>query len=95
MSAHEVPLEQRATPLSLDEWLLGCATQDEAIACAYLHSHWTMTAIAKEVGLSVSRVSRIIRQYEESQTSAHPKLSTKKRQNSRPDPLQEGSGGGV
>ena len=95
MCANEVPREQRATPLSLDEWLLGCATQEEAIACAYLHSHWTMTAIAKEVGLSVSRVSRIIRKYEESQAAAHTKLSTEKRQNSRPDPLQERSGGGV
>ena len=84
MCANEVPRAQRATPLSLDEWLLGCATQDEAIACAYLHSHWTMTAIAKEVGLSVSRVSRIIRQYEQSQTSVHTKLSTKNFADRRP-----------
>lgn len=77
MSAAEVSREHRATPLSLDEWLLGCSTQEEAIACAYFYSHWTMTAIAKELGLSVSRVSRIIRQYEARQGKPPAKLSTK------------------
>lgn len=95
MRAHEVSRAQRATPLSLDEWLLGCATQEEAIACAYLQSHWTMTAIAQKVGLSVSRISRIIRQYEARPASERLKLSTENRQNSRPDPLKEGRGGGV
>ena len=95
ITAHEVPREQRATPLTLDEWLIGCESQAQAMACAYRHSHWTMTAIAQQMGLSVSHVSRMIHAHEQLAALATSKLSTENRQNSRPDPVQEGGGGGV
>lgn len=41
-----------------------CLNRDEAIALAYREGRHPMTAIAREVGLSVSRVSKIITQIE-------------------------------
>jgi hypothetical protein len=51
---------QRATPLTLAQWLARCPSRDEAMARAHRESMLSMTAIGRELGLSVSRVSRII-----------------------------------
>ena len=60
VSSKEVPRAQRALPLTVAQWLSRCGTRDEAIARAHLESHLSMTFIGAELGLSVSRVSRII-----------------------------------
>jgi REP element-mobilizing transposase RayT len=59
-SSVEIPRTQRAAPLTLTQWLAQCPTRDEAIARAHRESQISMTQIARELGLSVSRVSRIL-----------------------------------
>lgn len=56
--------EQRASPKSLQQWLLDVPDRDAAIVQAHRLSHISMSAIAKELGLSVSWVSRTIAKYE-------------------------------
>lgn len=59
-----IPRTERASPASLDDWLLCCASREEAVARAYLESRWTMTRIARALGVSVQHVSRLIRKWE-------------------------------
>lgn len=49
-----------ADPRSLAQWLAACCSRDEAIVLANGESQLSMSSIAAELGLSVSRVSRII-----------------------------------
>lgn len=56
----EIPRAQRASPKSLQDWLAQLPSRDEAIVAAHRHSQWSMSDIARALGLSVSRVSRII-----------------------------------
>jgi putative transposase len=55
-----VPRVQRASPLTLDDWLQRCATREEALLRAHRESGLTMTAMAERLGLSVTRVGRLI-----------------------------------
>jgi len=59
----EVPLAQRAAApmLSLAQWLAQSATREQAFCDAYRRGGMTMTQIAREAGLSVTHVSRLIR----------------------------------
>jgi len=59
-SAHEVPRKQRRAPRTLKHYLAEAATRGQALRMAYREGGMTMTAIAREQGLSVSRVSRLI-----------------------------------
>jgi len=59
-SLHEVPRQQRREPVTLAQWLARSATRELALWLAHTRSGMTMTAIARELGLSVSRVSRLI-----------------------------------
>lgn len=52
--------EQRRIKRSLDQWLKECATREQALWSAYTRSGLRMTEIARLMGLSVSRVSRLI-----------------------------------
>jgi REP element-mobilizing transposase RayT len=61
----EVPRAQRFHPKRLDELLAEGPTRETALYLAYKRHGFTMTRLAKEVGLSVSRVSRIISAIEE------------------------------
>jgi len=45
---------------SLAQWLSACNSREEALFRAHTESALTMSAIAKELGLSVSRISRFI-----------------------------------
>ena len=63
--AHEVPKVQRRKARSLAQWLGTCPTREEAIYRAYAESGLTMSAIAQELDLSVSRVSRLIARAEQ------------------------------
>jgi putative transposase len=56
----DIPRTQRATPLTLQDCLATQPTRDEAILAAHRHGHLSMSHIAKGLGLSVSRVSRIV-----------------------------------
>lgn len=66
-SAREVPRVQRRDPLrqrTLAQWLQACVSREEALWCAYTQSGLRMTDMARELGLSVSRVSRLIARHE-------------------------------
>jgi DNA-binding NarL/FixJ family response regulator len=56
----ELPKAQRMPPLDLAHHLQESGDRDRAVQCAYLASGITMSAIARELGLSVSRISRIV-----------------------------------
>lgn len=63
--AGEVPQVQRSPqPKPIEHYLAG-GERDEAIARAYLEGRHSMSAIAAVAGLSVSRISRLIRAWEE------------------------------
>jgi putative transposase len=60
VSSTEIPRVQRRTPgRSLEAYLSG-TERNEAIAEAYLEGGYTQSAIARAMGLSVSRISRVI-----------------------------------
>lgn len=60
----DIPRVQRRKVRSLKQWLDSCETRGEAVYRAHTQSALSMTAIAQELGLSVSRVSRLIGQAE-------------------------------
>ena len=64
-AAREIPKTQRRTTRSLAQWLGVCDSREEALFRAHTEGALTMSAIAKELGLSVSRVSRLIARAEE------------------------------
>ncbi len=56
--------QRRARPRPIDAYLGQAAGRDAGIALAYLEGGHTQTAIARVAGLSVSRVSRLVRAHE-------------------------------
>ncbi|KRD13494.1 transposase [Acidovorax sp. Root267] len=60
VSAKEIPKQQRASPKSLQDWLAECPTRDQALVQAHYASQISLSEIARQLGLSVSRVSRIV-----------------------------------
>ena len=62
LAAPEVPRPQRAEPAapSLQEWLARCGSREEALYRAYREGGIAMTAMARELGLSVARVSQLV-----------------------------------
>jgi len=63
--AREIPKVQRGNPSSLQQWLATCGSREEALYRAYTESGLSMSALAAELGLSVSRVSRLIARVEQ------------------------------
>jgi REP element-mobilizing transposase RayT len=63
-AAQEVPKAQRVKRRTLAQWLRACSSRDEALYRAYTESGLTMSALAAELGISVSRVSRLIARVE-------------------------------
>jgi REP element-mobilizing transposase RayT len=63
--ARETPKAQRSRPITLKQWLATCDSREQALYRAHTESGLSMTAIARELGLSVSRVSRLIARTEE------------------------------
>ena len=57
---NEILLAHRSKPLPLSHWLANSRTREEALRRAHLESGMSMSAIAAELNLSVSRVSRLI-----------------------------------
>lgn len=66
----ETPKTQRATPRTVAQWLEICNSREVAIGKAHRESRLSMTAIAKALGLSVSRISRIMA----TEAASNPKL---------------------
>ena len=60
VGAHETPKAQRSRPATLQQWLEGCGSREEALRRAHVDGGLSMTALARDLGLSVSRVSRLI-----------------------------------
>jgi len=58
----EVPRPRRATlqPRPLSDWLASCGTREEALYRGYSEGGLTMTAMARELALSVARVSQLV-----------------------------------
>ena len=60
-SAREVPKAQRSIRTgTVAQFLRDCRSRDEGIARAHREGGHSLSAIAREVDLSVSRVSRIV-----------------------------------
>ena len=64
VAARDVPRVQRSKPLTLAQWLGASENRDDAFLLAHTNSGISMTAIADEMGLSVSYVSRLIERSE-------------------------------
>ena len=60
VASSEVPKAQRLTPRTLRQCLAAAPTREAALLMAYRYHGISMSAIAAELGLSVSRVSRLI-----------------------------------
>ena len=59
-TAVDVPKAQRKSPCTLKDCLKRFPDRADALRMAYRQCGFTMTALAKDLGLSVSRVSRLI-----------------------------------
>ena len=64
LQSRETPRAQRKRAAALSEWLAGAATREQGMHLAYTAGGMSMTQIAHELGLSVSRVSRLIARHE-------------------------------
>ena len=66
----DIPKVQRRKGRALTQWLGSCKTREEALYKAHTDGALTMSAIARELGLSVSRVSRLIARAEQAKGKA-------------------------
>jgi len=66
----DIPKVQRTKARTLAHWLASCDHREEALYQAHTAGAITMTEIAGELGLSVSRVSRLIARVEEAKGKA-------------------------
>ena len=60
----EIPRAQRRPNKSLGEWLAHAQSRKEGMFLAHAEGGLSMTAIGRELGLSVSRVSRLIARWD-------------------------------
>jgi putative transposase len=58
--SREIPKTQRLAPRTFQQCLAAAPTREAALLVAYRNHGITMTALAAELGLSVSRISRLI-----------------------------------
>jgi len=66
----DIPKIQRRKSRTLAQWMQSCENREQALYNAHTQSAMTMSAIARELGLSVSRVSRLIAKAEEAKGKA-------------------------
>ena len=55
---------QRAKPKTLTQWLAICPSREAALRAAHIESAISMSDLAREMGISVSRVSQLIKKAE-------------------------------
>ena len=58
--AGSIPREQTRPPQTMQHWLSTSQTREQALRQAHVEGGLTLTAMARELGLSVSRVSRLV-----------------------------------
>jgi REP element-mobilizing transposase RayT/DNA-directed RNA polymerase specialized sigma24 family protein len=56
----DIPKVQRLKSRTLAQWMASCENREQALYNAHTQGAMTMSAIARELGLSISRVSRLI-----------------------------------
>jgi REP element-mobilizing transposase RayT len=56
----DIPKVQRRKSRTLAQWMATCENREQALYNAHTQGAMTMSAIARELGLSISRVSRLI-----------------------------------
>ena len=66
----DIPKIQRRKSRTLAQWMERCENREQALYNAHTQSAMTMSAIAREIGLSISRVSRLIARVEEAKGKA-------------------------
>jgi hypothetical protein len=66
----DIPKAQRRKLRSLAQWLERCTTREEALYRAHTEGALSMSAMARELGLSVSRVSRLIARVDQAKGKA-------------------------
>ena len=66
----DIPKAQRRKVRGLAQWLESCTTREEALYRAHTESALSMSAMARELGLSVSRVSRLIARVDQAKGKA-------------------------
>ena len=66
----DIPKIQRRKSRTLARWIESCENREQALYNAHTQSAMTMSAIARELGLSISRVSRLIARAEEAKGNA-------------------------
>ncbi len=71
----EIPRTQRAHPNTLSRWLELCVDRNQAIYQAHTKSFMSLSSIARSLGLSTSRISRIVKSID-SQNSQLTQRST-------------------
>jgi hypothetical protein len=59
-ASREVPLAQRRSPRPLEAWMSMPGDRAEVFRRAHVEGGWSLTAIARQTGLSVSWVSRLV-----------------------------------
>jgi DNA-directed RNA polymerase specialized sigma subunit len=62
--AHEIPRSHRLKHISLADWLARTQSREQALWMAHTQSGMSLTAMAAELGLSVSRVSQLVKRAE-------------------------------
>jgi len=67
---NDIPKIQRRKSRTLAQWMQSCENREQALYNAHTQSAMTMSAIARELGLSISRVSRLIARAEEAKGKA-------------------------
>jgi putative transposase len=60
----DVPKPQRARAKTLAQWMNELPTREAALRAAHVQSGLSMTALAAELGLTVGRVSQLIKRAE-------------------------------
>lgn len=71
LRSRAVPRPQRSRPISLAQCLQASSSRSEALYRAYVEGGLTMTAIAKDLGLSLGRVSQLVKQHAAAAIGSH------------------------
>ena len=73
----DIPREQQRPPLRLQHWLDAGPTRELALRRAHVDGGLSLTAMARELGLSVSRVSRLVARADPSGTRTNKRAKGK------------------
>ncbi|MEJ5999787.1 transposase [Paucibacter soli] len=63
-ASHDIPKAQRSQPKTFEQCMAQAGERAQALWLAHTEAGITMSALARELGLSVARISQLIGQYE-------------------------------